>query len=158
MWKWLIFIWKVEIWLEPNLVYWYNMGTFIWSCSQRSYTKVKDHLRSHYTVGWKCKIHLIWKIEVWLEPNLVYWYNWYNWYNCGNLHMFRRSEVILYTKVKGHLRSDCMAENLKLISLEKMKSDWNQTWFMDVIWELLYVHEVKGHKSRSKVIWGQPVR
>ena len=34
-------IWKVEVRLEPNLVYWYNMGPFVCSYGQRSYTKVK---------------------------------------------------------------------------------------------------------------------
>ena len=61
-------------------------------------------------------------------------------------------------KVKDHLRLGCKAKNLKLVSLDKMKSDWNQAYFMDVIWEPSYVHGVKGHKSRSKVIGGQPVR
>ena len=93
-------IWKVEVRLEPNLVYWYNMGTFIRSWGQRSYTKVKGHLRSSCMIGWKCENGLIWKVEVWFEQNLVYWYN-------RNLHMF--------------------------------------------MWS-------KGHKSRSKVIWGQLVR
>ena len=34
---------------------------------------------------------------------------------------------------------------MKVVSFEKLKSDWNQTWFVDVIWELSYVHAVKGH-------------
>ena len=33
----------------------YNMGTFICSCGQRSYTKVKDHLKSSCMIGWKCE-------------------------------------------------------------------------------------------------------
>ena len=28
-------IWKVEARFQPNLVYWYNMGTFICSCGQK---------------------------------------------------------------------------------------------------------------------------
>ena len=68
-------IWKIEVWLEPNLVYLYNMGTFICSCGQRSYTKVKGHLRSSCKIGLKCENGLIWKVEVRFEPNLVYWYN-----------------------------------------------------------------------------------
>ena len=91
--------WKVEVRLEPNLVYWYNMGTFICSCCQRSYTKVKGHLRSSCKIGWKCKNGLIWKVEVQFELNLVYWYNMETFIClCG-----QRS----YTKIKGHLRSSC---------------------------------------------------
>ena len=43
--------------------------------------------------------------------------------------MFMRSHI----KVKGHLRSSCMAGNLELVSLvsRHKKSDWNETWFMD---------------------------
>ena len=41
--------------------------------------------------------------------------------------------------------------------LEKLKSDWNQTWFIGIIWEPSYVRAVKGHIPRSKVIWGQVV-
>ena len=44
------------------------------------------------------------------------------------------------------------AENVKMVSFEKLNSDLNQTWFIDIIWEPSYVHPVKGHKSRSKVI------
>ena len=92
-------IWKFEVPLEPNLVYWYNMGTFICSCSQRSYTKVKDHLRSTCKIGWKCENGLIWKVEVRFEPNLVYWYNMETFIcSCS-----QRSQI----KVKGHLRSTC---------------------------------------------------
>ena len=32
-----------------------------------------------------------------------------------------------------------------MMSFEKLKSDWNQTWFMDTIWDPLYVHAVRGH-------------
>ena len=41
---------------------------------------------------------------------------------------------------------------MEMVSFEKLKSDLNQTWIIDIIWEPLYVHVVKGHKSRSKVI------
>ena len=51
------------------------MWTFICSCSQRSCTKVKGHLRSSCKIGWKCENGLIWKVEVWFEPNFIYWYN-----------------------------------------------------------------------------------
>ena len=66
-------IWKVEVWFEPNLVYWYNMWSFICSCSQRSCTKVKGHLRLSCKIDWKCENGLIWKVEVRFEPNCVYW-------------------------------------------------------------------------------------
>ena len=43
---------------------------------------------------------------------------------------------------------------MKMASFEKLKSDLNLhvTWFIDIIWEPLYVHAVKGHIPRSKVI------
>ena len=85
-------IWKVEVWLEPNLVYWYIMGPFACSCGQRSYTKVKSHQRSGCKMSLKCKIHLIWKVEVQLEPNLVFWYNY------GTLGIFLPSKVIYQGK------------------------------------------------------------
>ena len=43
-------------------------------------------------------------------------------------------------------------ENVKLASFEKLKSDWNQTWFMGIIYEPSIVDEVEGHIPRSKVI------
>ena len=66
-------IWKVEVLLEPNMVNWYIIWPFVCSCGHRSYTKVKGNQRSHCKMGPKCKIHLIWKVEVRLELNLVYW-------------------------------------------------------------------------------------
>ena len=47
---------------------------------------------------------------------------------------------------------------MKVASFEMLKSDWNQTWFIDTIWNPLYVHAVKGHIPRSKVIRCQVVR
>ena len=47
---------------------------------------------------------------------------------------------------------------MKVVLFEKLKSDWNQTWFIDTIWDPLYVHAVKSHKPMSKVIRGQAVR
>ena len=76
-----------------------NMGTLICWWGQRSYIKVKGHLRSSYKIGWKCENGLIWKVEVRFEPNLVYWYNMWTFIcSCS-----QRS----CTKVKGHLRSSC---------------------------------------------------
>ena len=92
-------IWKVEVQFKPNLVYWYNVWTFICSCSQRSCTKVKDHLRSSCKIGWKCENGLIWKVEVRFEPNVVYWYIMETFLcSCGQM-----SQI----KVNGHLRSTC---------------------------------------------------
>ena len=92
-------IWKVEVRFEPNLVYWYNMETFICSCDQMSQIKVKGHLRSTCKIGWKCENGLIWNVEVRFEPNLVYWYNMETFIcSCDQL-----SQI----KVKGHLRSTC---------------------------------------------------
>ena len=43
---------------------------------------------------------------------------------------------------------------MKVASFEKLKSDWNQTWFIYIIWELSYVHAVKGHlRSSCKIGW-----
>ena len=41
---------------------------------------------------------------------------------------------------------------MKMTSFEKLESDLNQTWFIDIIWKPSYVRAVKGHKSRTKVI------
>ena len=38
------------------------------------------------------------------------------------------------------------------VSFEKLKSDWNQTWVKGAIRVSLYVNEVNGHVSRSRVI------
>ena len=38
---------------------------------------------------------------------------------------------------------------MKMVSFEKLKSDLNQTWFIDIIWEPSYVHAVK--RSQIKV-------
>ena len=32
------------------------------------------------------------------------------------------------------------------------KSNWDQTWFIDIMWDPPYVNAVKGHIPRSKVI------
>ena len=92
-------IWKVEVGLEPNLVYWYNIGTVICSCGQRSYTKVKDHLRSRFKIGWKCENGLIWKVKVRFELILVIDIIWEPSY----VYVVKGSQI----KVKGHLRSTC---------------------------------------------------
>ena len=64
--KWLHLIWKV-VRLEPNLVYWYNVGTFTCSWGQRSQMKVKGHGRSLCKISWKCKIWHICILEDQLE-------------------------------------------------------------------------------------------
>ena len=69
------------------------------SCSQRSYTKVRGHQRSSCKMGSKCKIHLIWKVEIHLKLNLVYWYN-VGTFTCS---WGQRSPM----NVKGHVRSTC---------------------------------------------------
>ena len=38
---------------------------------------------------------------------------------------------------------------MKVASFEKLKFDWNQAWFIDMIWEPSYVHVVK--RSQIKV-------
>ena len=50
-------------------------------------------------------------------------------------------------EVQGHIsrskvvRSSCK----KMVSFEKLKSDWNQIGFIDIILEPSHVHAVKGH-------------
>ena len=111
---------------QPKLGHRCNMGTLICWWGQRLHIKVKGHQRSSCKVGWKCESGLIWKVEVWLEPNLVYRYNMGTFiYSCS-----QRS----YTKVRGHLRWSC-----------KLKSNLNQTWFI----EPSYVYAIK--RSQIKV-------
>ena len=59
---------KLEVRLEPNLDYWYNVGTFTCSWGHRSQMKVKGHVRSIFRRAWKCKIWLICILEDQLEP------------------------------------------------------------------------------------------
>ena len=92
-------IWKVEVQLESNLVYWCNMEPLVCSWGQMSYNKVKGHQRSSCKMGSKYRIHLIWKVEVWLEPNLVYWYNVGTFTSSWD----QRSQM----KVEGNVRSIC---------------------------------------------------
>ena len=54
-----------------------------------------------------------------------------------------------YTKVKGHLRSGCKSENVKMASFEKLKSNLNQTWFINIVWKPSHVHVV--NRSQIKV-------
>ena len=37
---------------------------------------------------------------------------------------------------------------MKVASFEKLKYDWNQTWFIDRIWDPLYVHAKVIHQSQ----------
>ena len=46
---------------------------------------------------------------------------------------------------------------MQVASFEKLEV-WNQTSFIDIIWEPTYADAVKGHIPRSKVIGGQVVR
>ena len=55
----MVWFWQVEVQFKPNLVYGYNMGTFICSWGQRSHIKVKGHLRSSCKIAWKLRIWLI---------------------------------------------------------------------------------------------------
>ena len=90
MWKW------------PHLKSWSLIGTkrglLIHYGTLWSYTKVKGHQRS-CKMGWKCQIHLIWKVEVRLEPILVSWYK----VGTSTCSWGQKSQV----KVKGHVRSIC---------------------------------------------------
>ena len=126
---------RVNIRFQPKLGHRCNMGTVICWWGQRSYIKVKGHLRSSCKISWKCESGLILKVEVRLKPNLVYWYNMGTFIcSCS-----QRS----YTKVKGHLRSSCrIGWKCEYGLIRKVKSDLNQTWFIDMIWEPSYVHAV----------------
>ena len=55
----------------------------------------------------------------------------------GKVHI-SRSKVIWGQVVKW-------TKNVKVVSFEKLKSDWNPTWFIDKIWDPLYVHAVASH-------------
>ena len=55
---------KLKSDLNQTLVYWYNMWTFICSCSQRLCTKVKGHLRSSCKIGWKWPHWKSWKSDL----------------------------------------------------------------------------------------------
>ena len=137
---------------QPKLGHRCNMGTLIcWSC-QRSYIKVKGHLRSSCKIGWKCKSGLIWKVEVRLEPNLVYWYNMGTFIcSCS-----QRS----YTKVSGHLRSSFkMGWKCENGLIWKVGGPiWTKLGLLTKYGNLHMFMRSKGHKSRSKFIWGQLVR
>ena len=61
-------------------------------------------------------------------------------------------------KVKGYRRSYKKGWKCEIAKYEKLKSNWKQTWFMDTIWDPLYVYGVRGHLLRSKAIRGQVVR
>ena len=47
---------KLEVRLEPNLVYWSNVKTFTCSWGQRSWMNSKGHVRLICKIAWKCKI------------------------------------------------------------------------------------------------------
>ena len=83
-----------------------------------------------------------------------------SWVIDGNRHFVDEDQghISRSKNIWGQVVTVRKAENVKVASFEKLKSDWNQTWFIDVIWEPSYVHVVKGHILRSKVIWGQVVR
>ena len=86
---------------------------------------------------------------IWTKLGLLIWYGKLQYVHAVKSHI-PRSKVIWRQVVK-------YAENVKMTSFEKFKSDLNQTWFIDMIWEPSYVHGIKGHIPRSKVIWGQVV-
>ena len=93
---------------------------------------------------------LVWKVEVRLEPNLVYGYKmgtFICWWGQGHI---LRSKVIW-----GQVGRKVENEKLVIwVSFEKLKSDWNQTWFMDIKWEPSYVDEVKVTLGqRSSEVW-----
>ena len=122
-------IWKVEVRLEPNLVYGYNIRTLICSWGQRSHTKVKGHLKLSCKIGWKCQFGLIWKGEVRLEPNLVCGYI------MGTLICWwgQRSHI----KVKGHMRSNFP----KLASFFLIAKARGIAWFREPVFLSVTSHE-----------------
>ena len=60
--------------------------------------------------------------------------------------------MFMWSKVIYQSQRSFEAENVKMVSFEKLKYDLNQTWFIAKILEPSYVNTVRGHKSRSKVI------
>ena len=74
-----------------------------------------------------------------------------------------------HDKVKGHWRSNCysyLTSNcysygcprfFKLLLHEQVRSDYNQTWIIDALWEPSRYDALRGHMTRSKVIGGQIV-
>ena len=113
-------VWKVEVLLEPNMVYGYNVGSFVCSCSQRSYFKVISHQRSSCKINSKCKIHLILKVGVRLKPNFIYWYYEGTFILCS---WDQRSHM----KVKGHVRSVCKIV-WKFASSTNYDGRWHQPY------------------------------
>ena len=82
--------------IQPKLGHRCNMGTLICWWGQRSHIKVKGHLKSSCKVGLKCKIHLIWKVEVWNQT----WFIDVGTFPCSRR---QRSQM----KVKGHVKLNC---------------------------------------------------
>ena len=130
-------IWKVEVWLEPNLVYWFIMEPSVCLCGQRLYTKFRgqvvswtQNVNSPYLKSWS---------PIGTKLGLLIHYH-------GTLCMFMSSN----TKVKGHQRSNC-----KMGSKCKIHLIWKVGSPIGTKHGLLspsHVHEVKGHKWRSKVM------
>ena len=109
---------------------------------------VKGHLGASCEIGWKCESSLFWKVEIWLELKLRLWIQY------GTLCMFIQPTVIYpWSKV---IRGQVVrwTQNVKFRSYEKLKSDWRQTSFVNIMKEPSHVQEVEGHlRSTSMIAW-----
>ena len=65
-----------------------------------------------------------------------------------------------HDKVKGHWRSNCYSYGCPFSNCSCMnmfRSDYNQTWIIDALWDPSRYDALRGHMTRSKVIGGQIV-
>ena len=83
----------------------------------------------------------------------------YNYFRSSN----NRNPVRAYTYTWKSKNPNCLGVHVYvyvpvwlgfpcLVFLERLKSDYNQTWVKDAIWVLSYVNEVRGNVPRSMVI------
>ena len=99
----------------------------------------------------------LWKqVNIWLYlPRALMDFN-QSWIRCNLGTLICWCSQRSHIKVKGHLRSSCkIGWKCESGLTWKVESDWNQTWFIDIMGTFTDIHAVKGHISRSKVIWGQ---
>ena len=95
--------------------------TSVYSMFLRFVVKASRKLNGLHTIS-KCKIHLIWKVEVWLEPHLVWYMYNVGTYTCSS---GQRSQI----EIKGYKwRSEAMSgqfvrypENVKLNSFAYLR-------------------------------------
>ena len=73
------------------------------------------------------------KVNIWLYlPHALMDFN-QSWAIDSTWEPLFVDEVKGHIKIKGHLRSSCKKSRIEVASFEKLKSDWNQTWFIDIM-------------------------